>query len=604
MERALDSVADSRRLLLQVIGDEPDLTLVRAGGNLGDELIRAGTHRLLARRPFREIGLDELAAASGRTVLLPGGGAWCRPYHEWMPYALGIAELRFERVIVLPSSFDPGEDSVRHALEKTRATVFARERTSLELIRDYGAARLAHDCAFFFDFSPYVRPGVGTLNAFRTDPEGFGADLPPDNRDISREAAGPEDWLELIAAHAVVRTDRAHVMIAAALMDKTVQAAPSRYHKIPALAETWLRDFPVELIRPADGAQRAHRRTRRVEPRPSRVAAVVVSRDRPDRLDRAVRSILGSAAVGRVVVIDSNSDPVLEPRFTALAASDDRVLVRRVERDLGQAGGRRLGVELAEADFVLIVDDQVELYDGAVERLLADLDASPDAAGVTPVVVNPDGVVRHFGGDLVVGSESAEFSLGCAREAKLPPSGATGWLPSGCLLVRASVLSEIPFDEQMVPAYEDAEWSYRVSAAGLGLRRCREAVVMQADGGPASPPSSQLADCAQRVERLVPMARFYERHHLLPAVDLACVAPELRLPDGNYDLARLRRLLELVSTQGVDWTVMEWMNGGLDPLWEGRRPSSSASAGERRRRRLLTRRLRLPRRLHHDLDGA
>jgi hypothetical protein len=25
-------------------------------------------------------------------VLLPGSGAFCRPYHEWMPRALAIAE--------------------------------------------------------------------------------------------------------------------------------------------------------------------------------------------------------------------------------------------------------------------------------------------------------------------------------------------------------------------------------------------------------------------------------------------------------------------------------------------------------------------------------
>src|SRR3984885_13861575 len=119
--------------------------MVRGIGNLGDELIRAGTHRLLASHAVREIELDSLPACQGRTLLLPGSGAWCRPFHEWMPRALAIAELRFERVIVLPSSFDPGEDSVRDALRQTRATIFAREAESLRLIDGLCRARLAHD---------------------------------------------------------------------------------------------------------------------------------------------------------------------------------------------------------------------------------------------------------------------------------------------------------------------------------------------------------------------------------------------------------------------------------------------------------------------------
>jgi exopolysaccharide biosynthesis predicted pyruvyltransferase EpsI len=550
--------------LLEAIGDESDLTLVRAPGNLGDELIRAGTHRLLAGHRFREITVDELPAARGRTVLLPGGGAWCRAYHEWMPYALAIAELRFERVIVLPSSFDPGEDSVRHALEKTRATVFARERESLQRIQPLCEARLAPDCAFFFDFSPYTRPGAGALSAFRTDLEALEGELPPGNRDISREANSLEEWLEVISAHAMVRTDRAHVMIAAALMGKTVQAAPSRYHKIPALAATWLGDFPVEMIPSSADVSPARVAPRGAPDRGGRVTAVVVSRDRPDSLDRTVRSVARSSAVGRILVIDSNSDPACQPRFAALAAEDTRIVVRRSERDVGRAGGRRLGVELAETELVLFLDDDVEVSGGAVERLVADLDGSPDAAGVTPVAVGRDGTVVHYGGSLVVDGEVAEFGLDCRHGgAELPPGGATGWLPSGCSLVRSRVLREIPIDQGMVPAYEDAEWSYRVSQAGLVLRRCRDASVVRGPGGPGGPPSSRLADCSALVERLVPLARFLERHkRLLVGLDV----PE----------PAVRGLLELLSSRGVSWTVMEWMNGGLDPVWADPRPAGSS----------------------------
>ena len=120
-------------------------------------------------------------------ALLCGGGAFCRTYNEFMPEALAIAELRFERVIVLPSSFEVEEDRVRDALMRTGATVFARERESYRRISGLCDARLAHDCAFYFDYSSYAeRPAAGTLVSLRTDAERLGdGALPEGNDDIS-----------------------------------------------------------------------------------------------------------------------------------------------------------------------------------------------------------------------------------------------------------------------------------------------------------------------------------------------------------------------------------------------------------------------------------
>ena len=161
-------------------------------------------------------------------MVLQGSGAFCRPYHEVMPRALAVAELRFRRVIVLPSSFDTAEETVRDALARSRAIVFARERVSASKLVSLCDVRLAHDCAFFFDLARWRRDGSGTLNAFRTDPEATGLRaLAPDNEDISATAPDLEAWLNRIAEHDLIRTDRAHVMIAAALMGKRVEFLPS-----------------------------------------------------------------------------------------------------------------------------------------------------------------------------------------------------------------------------------------------------------------------------------------------------------------------------------------------------------------------------------------
>jgi hypothetical protein len=257
----------SRAAIDSAIGDAADVVLIRAIGNRGDELIMEGTRALLSDRRFKEISLDELGTAEGELVLLIGAGAFSRYYHEWAPWALRVAEARFAHVVVLPSSFETVVPEVRNVLAETKAVVFARELESHEQIRDLCDARLALDGAFFYDFDLHRSEGSGVLNAFRTDREApDGLALPADNNDISVQANSLEQWIETIARHDVVRTNRAHVMIAAAMLGKEVEVAPSQSRKLRALADYALSGHPVTWIDgPADKA-REPEPTRRLPP--------------------------------------------------------------------------------------------------------------------------------------------------------------------------------------------------------------------------------------------------------------------------------------------------------------------------------------------------
>jgi exopolysaccharide biosynthesis predicted pyruvyltransferase EpsI len=253
----------SRRRILREIGAPSDVTFFTGPGNLGDELIYAGTRRLLAGVPHREVAvgrrkdaagrrlseLDRIGGVRGHTALITGGGAWCGPFHGMWPSLLPLIERRFERVIVLPSSVDVSVDEVRETLSRTGALILARERESHRQLRGLCRTDTAHDCAFFFDFGSYRRRGEGLLTAYRTDAESAsGGRTPPGNDDISSTCGTLDGWLRTIAGHAVVETDRAHVMIAAAMLGKKVRYWPSGYHKVPAIAEYALSGFPVERI--------------------------------------------------------------------------------------------------------------------------------------------------------------------------------------------------------------------------------------------------------------------------------------------------------------------------------------------------------------------
>ncbi len=244
-----EAVEDSRDVLLGAIGEPEDLTFIRLYGNRGDELIYAGTRQLLARRFYKEVSVRDLGSVSGHTALVAGCGGWCGPYHDMVKHLPAI-ESKFDRVIIMPSSFDVSLPSVRSTLATTKALVFARERKSFDDIRGICDAKIAYDCAFFFDYRPYLRHGEGCLVSYRTDEESVLRVVPESNHDISKSCSSLDEWLWTIARYASVKTDRAHVMIAAALLGKVVDYWTSSYHKVPSIADYALKSFPVRRIEP------------------------------------------------------------------------------------------------------------------------------------------------------------------------------------------------------------------------------------------------------------------------------------------------------------------------------------------------------------------
>lgn len=229
--------------LLATLRAAPDVVLFRHKGNIGDELILAGTRRLLSGIAHRETGVWEMGEARGHTALIIGSGGWCVPFHHQLPQALPEIEARFERVFILPSTFDLAEPSLRALLAKTKAKVFARERESFAQVREICDAALSHDHAFYFDYRSYFLEGQGALSAFREDKSSaFGA-VPAGNLDISDKCFGLDHFLWTIARHKSVATDRAHVMIAAACLGKTVRYRPNSDHKVAGIANYSLAAF-------------------------------------------------------------------------------------------------------------------------------------------------------------------------------------------------------------------------------------------------------------------------------------------------------------------------------------------------------------------------
>jgi GT2 family glycosyltransferase len=367
-------------------------------------------------------------------------------------------------------------------------------------------------------------------------------------------------------------------MIAAALLGKPVEFASCSYHKLDALAASWLRAFPVVRIEPPRATQRSPSTagataSKRGPAQRARVTVVVVTRDRRELVAAAVRSALRASVPLQVLVLGANPGPASRRALTALAEEDPRIELVLLDRSLDRAGGRRLASERVDTEFVLFLADDAELGDDALERLLADLDAHPETSGVSPLVVGPDATVRHCGGWMEWSEQSVRFGLGGAGLAvgdpEVPPTGPSDWLPGTAALVRVSALREAPIDGGPTAYYEDNDWSFEIERRRPGsFRRCLEAVVEH--HGQAAPlvHSCDLAQSSWLADRLAAQARFMHRHGVPLDFDLLSLVPRLALPGGDVDWPAARLLLDLVASNGNDWFVAEWLSGGLEPLLE------------------------------------
>ena len=106
-------------------------------------------------RRSRDRHTTRSAPRAARSRVITGSGALCRPFHEFMVHVIAIAELRFERVVVLPSSLDPAEDVVREAIERTGGDRLRSRARVLDAIESLCDARLAPRHRLLHDYGRF-----------------------------------------------------------------------------------------------------------------------------------------------------------------------------------------------------------------------------------------------------------------------------------------------------------------------------------------------------------------------------------------------------------------------------------------------------------------
>ena len=186
------------------------------------------------------------------------------------------------------------------------------------------------------------------------------------------------------------------------------------------------------------------------------VSVVIPTYDRPEYLERAVRSVAEQTypAIELVVVDDCSPVPAAETLNGIDTNEISKVNCIRHDENRGANAARNSGIRHATGEFVAFLDDDDRWLPGKVSRQVRRFESGSSDLGVVTVgsrIVNEDGaqigsvqpdLEGNVLGSLLRGAVVGTFSL---------------------LMVRSSTISRAGLPDESFPSWQDREWNLRLA---------------------------------------------------------------------------------------------------------------------------------------------
>ncbi len=256
-----------------------------------------------------------------------------------------------------------------------------------------------------------------------------------------------------------------------------------------------------------------------------RLSIVIVSYNaRPD-LERCLTSLVDAPPnASEIVVVDNGS----RDGSAALVRRFPQARLIPLEKNLGFAAGSNVGIRSSQSELVLLLNSDTIVPPGAIDRLVAALDARPDVAIAGPRLVDGQGRAELSFGQMI--GPLSEFrqqrlmkALGrddqptrARVESMTLSEQAVDWVSGACLLVRRADAEAVGLlDERFFMYTEDVDFCASIRALGRGVLFTPAAYIVHLRGR-----SAAAAPAATRAAYRRSHLAFYRKHNptLVPLV--------------------------------------------------------------------------------------
>jgi GT2 family glycosyltransferase len=189
----------------------------------------------------------------------------------------------------------------------------------------------------------------------------------------------------------------------------------------------------------------------------------------------AIAAAAPAMAFEVVLADDGSSDPAMA-QFATVA----NLVVLRQPHNIGFVRTCNAAYTRCRGEFVLLLNNDALVLPGAIDRLVAALEADPGLAAVGPKLLYPNGrlqeagcFVRQSGESVMVGLFGDPDEPGFCRDRDVT------YCSGAALMLRRADVGATLFDEAFHPAYcEDTDLCLRLLAAGRRVRYVHDAVVV------------------------------------------------------------------------------------------------------------------------------
>lgn len=258
-----------------------------------------------------------------------------------------------------------------------------------------------------------------------------------------------------------------------------------------------------------------------------RVAIVIVTYNSARDIDAALRSLTRPAPATShdIVVVDNASHDGTPAHVRATWPG-----IRLIESDanLGFAAANNRAIRDSSSELVLLLNPDTRMPPGAIDRLVAHLDARPEVAIVGPRIVDGEGRAElSFGAMIAPLAELRQKLLVSGNERGVAPivsivdrmtrqTREVDWVSGACLLIRRADLEAVGLlDERFFLYAEDVDLCASVRACGRRVLFAADVEIEHLRGRSAAAATaaayrrSQLAFYAKHHPAWVPWLRAY-----------------------------------------------------------------------------------------------
>jgi len=171
-----------------------------------------------------------------------------------------------------------------------------------------------------------------------------------------------------------------------------------------------------------------------------------------------------------VIVVDNASR---ENPFPLLEAVYPNIITIRSEKNLGFAGGNNLGIEKSTGDYLFFVNNDAEIIEGTLEKLLSCFDRFPNLGIVSPMLYyyqpkEPEKLIQYAGTTPVHPITGRNRTIGQYEidRGQYNQTQPTAHAHGAAMMIKREILEQVGMmSEKFFLYYEELDWCEQIRRA-------------------------------------------------------------------------------------------------------------------------------------------